>query len=1049
MPVLISGVLKDGTGTPVQNCTIQLKACRTSTTVVVNTVASENPDDAGRYSMDVEQGQYTVTLLVEGYPPSHAGVITVYDDSKPGTLNDFLGAMTEDDVRPEALRRFEAMVEEVARQASEASRNATAAGQASEQAQTSAGQASESATAAVNAAGAAEASATQAASSAASAESSAGTATTKAGEASASAASADTARTAAAASAAAAKTSEANADASRTAAGDSAAAAAASATAAQTSAERAGASETAAKTSETQAASSAGDAGASATAAAASEKAAAASAAAAKTSETNAATSASTAAASATAASSSASEASTHAAASDTSASLAAQSSTAAGAAATRAEDAAKRAEDIADVISLEDASLTKKGIVKLSSATDSDSEALAATPKAVHAVMDEVQTKAPLDSPVFTGTPTTPTPPDDAKGLQTANAEFVRKLIAALVGSVPESLDTLQELADALGNDPSFATTVMNKLAGKQPLDDTLTALSGKSIEGLIEYVGLRSTIDKAAGALPAGGTAVAANRLASRGALPALTGTTRGSDGGLIMGEVYNNGYPTQYGNILRLTGTGDGEILIGWSGVNGAPAPAYIRSHRDTADAEWSEWAMFYTTLNPPPDSHPVGAAIAWPSDATPAGYALMQGQSFDKSAYPLLAIAYPSGIIPDMRGWTIKGKPASGRAVLSQEMDGNKAHGHTARAQDTDLGTKSTSSFDYGTKSTNTTGNHTHQFGGYINSYWGDSNHTSFQPGGGAWTQAAGDHAHTVYIGGHEHTMYIGPHGHVVIVDADGNAETFGLMDGGVDAAITAYFGSQLQERVQQNIIREYLGEQPVGTAFVIETGNSKHPWLVPAPTMRVPLIIDGTDAVYNATRAALLAIFQHNKSAGEDRKITSVALPAMGAGCGQVPPGQRRPANCTDIAPPDIPSSHIAVFDAETQTWSLQEDHRGETVYDTTAGNQVYISDLGPLPENVTSVSPGGGYKKWDSKAQVWMNDEAAEAAARLREAEGTKNRLLQITSEKIAPLQDAVDLDEATNKEKASLLAWRKYRVQVNRVDTLKPVWPEKPASSL
>ncbi|EAS1694499.1 phage tail protein [Salmonella enterica] len=721
MPVLISGVLKDGTGTPVQNCTIQLKACRTSTTVVVNTVASENPDDAGRYSMDVEQGQYTVTLLVDGYPPSHAGVITVYDDSKPGTLNDFLGAMTEDDVRPEALRRFEAMVEEVARQASEASRNATAAGQASEQAQTSAGQASESATAAVNTAGAAEASATQAASSAASAESSAGTATTKAGEASASAASADTARTAAAASAAAAKTSE-----------------------------------------------------------------------------TNAATSASTAAASATAASSSASEASTHAAASDTSASLAAQSSTAAGAAATRAEDAAKRAEDIADVISLEDASLTKKGIVKLSSATDSDSEALAATPKAVHAVMDEVQTKAPLDSPALTGTPTAPTPETAAAGIEIATAAFVAAKVAQLVGSAPETLDTLKELADALGNDPNFATTVLNKLAGKQPLDDTLTALSGKSVDGLIEYVGLRETINHAAdallksqnggdipekplfvqniGALPASGTAVAANRLASRGALPALTGATRGSDSGLIMGEVYNNGYPTQYGNVLRLTGTGDGEILIGWSGVNGAPAPAYIRSHRDTADAEWSEWAMLYTTLNPPPDSHPVGAPIAWPSDATPAGYALMQGQSFDKSAYPLLAIAYPSGVIPDMRGWTIKGKPISGRAVLSQEMDGNKSHSHSARAQDTDLGTKSTSSFDYGTKSTNTTGNHTHQFGGYINSYWGDSNHTSFQPGGGAWTQAAGDHAHTVYIGGHEHTMYIGPHGHVVIVDADGNAET---------------------------------------------------------------------------------------------------------------------------------------------------------------------------------------------------------------------------------------------------------------------------------
>ncbi|EKE8026301.1 tail fiber protein [Salmonella enterica] len=279
--------------------------------------------------------------------------------------------------------------------------------------------------------------------------------------------------------------------------------------------------------------------------------------------------------------------------------------------------------------------------------------------------------------------------------------------------------------------------------------------------------------------GALPDDGTAVAANRLTSRGALPALTGTTRGSDSGLIMGEVYNNGYPTQYGNILRLTGTGEGEILIGWSGVSGAPAPAYIRSHRDTDDAEWSEWAMFYTSLNPPPpppDLHPVGVAIAWPSDNIPAGYALMQGQSFDKSAYPLLAIAYPSGVIPDMRGWTIKGKPASGRAVLSQELDGNKSHTHTARAQDTDLGTKSTSSFDYGTKSSSSGGGHAHEFGGYINSYWGDSNHTSFQPGNGAWTQVAGDHTHTTWIGPHGHTMYIGPHGHVVIVDAEGNVET---------------------------------------------------------------------------------------------------------------------------------------------------------------------------------------------------------------------------------------------------------------------------------
>ncbi|EDW0785507.1 tail fiber assembly protein [Salmonella enterica subsp. enterica] len=168
---------------------------------------------------------------------------------------------------------------------------------------------------------------------------------------------------------------------------------------------------------------------------------------------------------------------------------------------------------------------------------------------------------------------------------------------------------------------------------------------------------------------------------------------------------------------------------------------------------------------------------------------------------------------------------------------------------------------------------------------------------------------------------------------------------------------------------------------------------------------------------------------------------------IGAGDAYIPPHTGLPANCTDIAPPDIPSSHIAVFDAETQTWSLQEDHRGETVYDTTTGNQMYISDPGPLPENVTSVSPGGGYKKWDSKAQVWVNDEAAEAAARLREAEGTKNRLLQIASEKIAPLQDAVDLEIATDDEKVQLDEWKKYRVLVNRVDTTNPDWPDVPVS--
>ncbi|MGG5969808.1 phage tail protein, partial [Salmonella enterica] len=128
---------------------------------------------------------------------------------------------------------------------------------------------------------------------------------------------------------------------------------------------------------------------------------------------------------------------------------------------------------------------------------------ALAATPKAVHAVMDEVQTKAPLDSPALTGTPTAPTPETTAAGIEIATAAFVAAKVAQLVGSAPEALDTLKELADALGNDPNFATTITNMIAGKQPLDNTLTALSGKSVDGLIEYVGLRETINSAAGAM------------------------------------------------------------------------------------------------------------------------------------------------------------------------------------------------------------------------------------------------------------------------------------------------------------------------------------------------------------------------------------------------------------------------------------------------------------------------------------------------------------------------------------------------------------------
>ena len=235
MAVQISGVLKDGAGKPIQNCTIQLKAKRNSTTVLVNTVASENPDEAGRYSMDVEYGQYSVTLLVEGFPPSHAGTITVYEGSRPGTLNDFLGAMTEDDVMPEALRRFEAMVEEVARNAEAASQSAAAAKKSETAAASSKNAAKTSETNAANSAQAAATSQTASANSATAAKKSETSAKNSETATKASEKNAKSSQTAAKTSETNTKDSEANAKVSETAAANSAKASAASQTAAKAS----------------------------------------------------------------------------------------------------------------------------------------------------------------------------------------------------------------------------------------------------------------------------------------------------------------------------------------------------------------------------------------------------------------------------------------------------------------------------------------------------------------------------------------------------------------------------------------------------------------------------------------------------------------------------------------------------------------------------------------------------------------------------------------------------------------------------------------------
>ncbi|HAX4136149.1 TPA: phage tail protein [Escherichia coli] len=215
---------------------------------------------------------------------------------------------------------------------------------------------------------------------------------------------------------------------------------------------------------------------------------------------------------------------------------------------------AVKAAYDLANgKYTAQNATTTQKGIVQLSSATNSTSETLAATPKAVKAVMDETNKKAPLNSPALTGTPTTPTAPQGTNSTQIASTAFVMAAIAALVDSSPDALNTLNELAAALGNDPNFATTMTNALAGKQPKDATLTALAelATSADKLPYFTG------------------------ADRAALTALT-----SVGRAILGKTSTQG-------VLDYLGLGEGSALpvgvpvpwpsatlpTGWLKCNGA--------------------------------------------------------------------------------------------------------------------------------------------------------------------------------------------------------------------------------------------------------------------------------------------------------------------------------------------------------------------------------------------------------------------------------------------------------------------------------------------
>ncbi|MEL8500362.1 tail fiber protein [Escherichia coli] len=518
------------------------------------------------------------------------------------------------------------------------------------------------------------------------------------------------------------------------------------------------------------------------------------------------------------------------------------------------------------------DASLTAKGFVQLSSATNSTSEALAATPKAVKAAYDlangkytaqdattarkglvQLSSATNSDSETLAATPMAVKAAYDlANGKYTAqDATTARKGLVQLSSATNSTSETLAAT-------PKSVKAAYDLANGKYTAQDATTAQKGivqlsSATNSASETLAatpkaVKAANDNANGRVPSArkvnGKALSADITLTPKDIGTLNSTTMSFRGGagwfklatvtmpqassvvsitLIGGAGYNVGSPQQAGisEIVLRAGNGNPKGITGalWQRTSaGFTNFAWVNTSGDTYDIyvaignyatgvniQWDYTSnasvtihtspaysankpegltdgTVYSLYTPSEQFYPPGAPIPWPSDTVPSGYALMQGQTFDKSAYPKLAVAYPSGVIPDMRGWTIKGKPASGRAVLSQEQDGIKSHTHSASASSTDLGTKTTSSFDYGTKSTNNTGAHTHNFAYNNTSAYAET------PGTGGGMHAtntsktasnrvlsAGAHTHTVAIGAHTHTLAIGSHTHTITIAAYGNAE----------------------------------------------------------------------------------------------------------------------------------------------------------------------------------------------------------------------------------------------------------------------------------
>ncbi|HCU0125878.1 TPA: phage tail protein [Escherichia coli] len=205
--------------------------------------------------------------------------------------------------------------------------------------------------------------------------------------------------------------------------------------------------------------------------------------------------------------------------------------------------------------------------------------------PKFSTTINNALALKAPLSSPALTGTPTAPTAAQSVNNTQIATTAFVKSAIAGMVGSAPAALDTLNELAAALGNDPNFATTMLNALAGKQPLDNTLTNLSGKDVAGLLTYLGLGE-----GSALPVGVPVPWPSATPPTGWLKC--------NGAAFSAEEYPElakAYPTNKLPDLR------GEFIRGWDDGRGVDAGRALLSLQDDSFEAHRHESFFYAGIS----------------------------------------------------------------------------------------------------------------------------------------------------------------------------------------------------------------------------------------------------------------------------------------------------------------------------------------------------------------------------------------------------------------------------------------------------------------